>query len=220
MISTAGIGMTSTRTRNRLVERLREQGISDPRVLDAFRTVPRHLFVDEALASRSYEDTALPIGHGQTISQPFVVGTITSAVIADSIPKKVLEVGSGCGYQSAILASIVPQVFGIERIRPLVARARIVLRRLNIRNVDLRYGDGYQGWPEKAPFDVIVLSAAPEAIPPPLLEQLADGGKLIAPVGPPEDQKLIEYCKRGSQIEEHVLGEVAFVAFRRGTEDE
>lgn len=220
MISTAGIGMTSTRTRNRLVERLREQGISDPRVLEAFRTVPRHLFVDEALASRSYEDTALPIGHGQTISQPFVVGRITSAVIADSVPQKVLEVGSGCGYQAAILATIVPHVYGIERIRPLVARSRIVLRRLQIRNVNLRHGDGYHGWPEQAPFDAIVLSAAPEVIPPPLLDQLADGGKLIAPVGPPDEQKLVEYRKNAGQIEERVLGEVVFVSFCRGTEDD
>jgi protein-L-isoaspartate(D-aspartate) O-methyltransferase len=180
----AGIGMTSARTRERLVQRLRDQGITNAAVLDQIRNVPRHLFVDEALATRAYEDTALPIGHGQTISQPFVVARMTEAMIEAGTPGKVLEIGTGCGYQTAVMSPLVRFVYSIERIGALQERARQRLRELNISNVHLRHGDGFQGWSGHAPYDVILMAAAPLAIPDVLFQQLAPGGRLIAPVGP------------------------------------
>lgn len=212
----AGIGMTSARTRERLIERLRAEGIDDPRVLEAIRSVPRHLFVDEALSSRAYEDTALPIGHGQTISQPYVVARMTQALLADGVPSKVLEIGTGCGYQAAVLAWLVPKVYSIERIRALVARARKVLLVQGIRNVSLKHGDGAAGWGDFAPFDAILLTAAAEAVPETLFAQLAPGGRLIAPVGPRGEQQLRIYRRTDSEIETQALGAVSFVPFTSG----
>lgn len=217
MNSQIGIGMTSTRTRDRLVERLRNKGIRDPRVLQAIGSVPRYLFVDEALSSRAYEDSALPIGHGQTISQPYVVARITAAAIAGERPHKVLEIGSGCGYQAAVLAVLVPNVYGVERIRPLLARSRKRFLELGIHNVSLHHGDGYEGWADHAPYDAIVVSAAIEAVPEALFAQLGDRGRLIAPVGPPGGQRLILFRKTPEGIEEERLDAVIFVGFRRGT---
>lgn len=217
MMSQVGIGMTSSRTRERLIERLRAEGISDPRILEAIRATPRHLFVDEALASRAYEDTALPIGHGQTISQPYIVARMTEAVIAESIPEKVLEIGTGCGYQAAVLARLVPKVYSIERIRILMAGARRHLLELGLRNVSLRHGDGSAGWVEMAPFDAIILTAAPEVVPARLFEQLTPGGRLIAPVGPRAVQELRVYTRTEQGVEFQVLGAVSFVPFTSGT---
>jgi protein-L-isoaspartate(D-aspartate) O-methyltransferase len=179
----SGIGMTSARTRERLVQRLQEQGIADQRVLDRIRSVPRHLFMDEALASRAYEDTALPIGFGQTISQPFVVAKMTEALLAAGETLRVLEIGTGCGYQTAVLSPLVAEIYTLERIAPLLGRARRTLRELRIRNVNFRHDDGNIGWPARAPFDGILLTAAPHTVPPALFEQLKTGGRLIAPVG-------------------------------------
>jgi protein-L-isoaspartate(D-aspartate) O-methyltransferase len=203
--------MTSARTRERLVQRLKEQGISDSRVLERVRTVPRHLFVDEALSSRAYEDTALPIGLGQTISQPFVVARMTEALLGDAPPAKVLEIGTGCGYQTAVLAGLVSQVFTVERLAPLQRRARELLRGLNLYNVQFRHGDGWQGWAKNAPFDGIIVTAAPESVPAALLEQLAEGGRLIVPVGPRRGQQLMEIRRRGNAFEQASLGGVSFV---------
>lgn len=216
-MSHAGIGMTSLRTRERLIDRLRGEGITDVRVIEAIRATPRHLFVDEALASRAYEDTALPIGHGQTISQPYIVARMTAAVIADGIPQKVLEIGTGCGYQAAVLARLVPKVYSIERIRALLAGARRQLLELGLRNVSLRYADGGAGWPELAPFDAIVLTAAPERVPPALFEQLTPQGRLIAPVGPRAVQELRVYTRTEQGVEFQALGAVSFVPFTAGT---
>ena len=210
--------MTSERTRNRLVERLAEAGIRDPRVLEVIRSTPRHLFVDEALASRAYDDTALPIGYGQTISQPFVVALMTQTVLEAGAVRKVLEVGTGCGYQAAVLARLVPQVFTIERIRPLYDRARERLERLRLHNVRLRLGDGYQGWPGEAPFDAIVLTAAPEEVPDALVRQLAPEGRLVAPVGRSLAQSLIVLERTPEGLVRRDLGGVSFVPMREGTE--
>src|SRR5450631_2732383 len=191
----SGIGMTSARTRERLVLRLKEQGISDERVLDRIRNVPRHLFMDEALSSRAYEDTALPIGFGQTISQPYIVARMTEALLAAGPVAKVLEIGTGCGYQTAVLASLVQEIFSVERIAPLNARARQTLRELKIRNLHLRLDDGNVGWPARAPFDGIMLTAAPPDVPALLFDQLRVGGRLIAPVGAESRQELMRYTK-------------------------
>src|SRR5690606_19159702 len=172
-------------TRDRLVERLRVEGIEHPGVLERIRDVPRHLFVDEALASRAYEDTALPIGFGQTISQPFIVALMTVALITDLPPEnklsKVLEVGTGCGYQTAVLAPFVQHVYSVERIHPLFRRAQENVRKLGINNVSLRHSDGWHGWRSQAPFQGILCAAAPPEVPPELLEQLDDGGRLVIP---------------------------------------
>lgn len=209
--------MTSARTRERLIQRLREQGITNALVLDQIRNVPRHLFVDEALATRAYEDTALPIGYGQTISQPFVVARMTEALLASGAPGKVLEVGTGCGYQTAVLAPLVRFVYSIERIGALLERARQRFRELGIRNVHLRHGDGFQGWPAHGPYDGILMAAAPLAIPDALLQQLAPGGKLIAPVGPEGRQQLLRMTRRGDELQKELLGQVSFVPLLQGT---
>jgi protein-L-isoaspartate(D-aspartate) O-methyltransferase len=211
-----GIGMTSARTRERLVQRLQEQGITDQRVLDRIRSVPRHLFMDEALASRAYEDTALPIGFGQTISQPFVVAKMTEALLAAGDAARVLEIGTGCGYQTAVLSPLVTEVYSIERIAPLLGRARRTLRELRIRNVNFRHDDGSVGWAARAPFDGILLTAAPHAVPPALFEQLKMGGRLIAPVGAEGKQELFRYTKGETRIERHSLGAVSFVPLVSG----
>lgn len=208
--------MTSARTRERLVQRLQEQGIADPRVLDRIRNVPRHLFMDEALASRAYEDTALPIGFGQTISQPYVVARMTAELLAAGPTLKVLEIGTGCGYQTAVLSPLVTEIYTIERIAALLGRARRSLRELKIRNVNFRHDDGSAGWPARAPFDGILLTAAPHAVPPLLFEQLAVGGRLIAPVGPDGAQELIRYTKTETGIARECLGLVSFVPLLSG----
>lgn len=213
-----GIGMTSRRTRERLAARLGDAGIRDVHVLNVIRQIPRHLFVDEALASRAYEDTALPIGHGQTISQPFVVARMTEILIRYGIPQKVLEVGTGSGYQAAVLAALVPQLHTIERIRALYSRSQDLFRQLGIHNVRQRLGDGHVGWPAAAPFDAILLTAAPAVIPQALFDQLEDGGQLLAPVGSDRAQQLIVYRRVGDQIEEEAVEAVTFVPMLEGTE--
>jgi protein-L-isoaspartate(D-aspartate) O-methyltransferase len=212
----SGIGMTSARTRERLVQRLQEQGIADLRILDRIRTVPRHLFMDEALASRAYEDTALPIGFGQTISQPFVVARMTEALLAAGDVQKVLEIGTGCGYQSAVLSPLIKELYTIERIASLLGRARRTLRELRIRNVHFRHDDGNVGWPARAPFDGILLTAAPQAVPQTLFEQLRVGGRLIAPVGPDGRQELFLYIKGEKAVDRQSLGAVSFVPLVSG----
>ena len=207
-----GIGMTSQRTRDRLVARLQEEGISDVRVLAAVSRTPRHLFMDEALASRAYEDTALPIGYGQTISQPYVVARMTEVILAGKEPARILEVGTGCGYQTTILAQLTPLVYSIERIPELSSRAQSLIRELQLSNVQLKVGDGWQGWPEQAPFDAIIVTAAPEKVPSALLEQLADGGQLVIPVGEQEStQRLMLITRKADKFEEQVLDLVSFV---------
>jgi protein-L-isoaspartate(D-aspartate) O-methyltransferase len=212
----AGIGMTSARTRDRLVQRLREQGIHNMTVLERVRNVPRHLFVDEALASRSYEDTALPIGFGQTISQPYIVARMSEALLEAGPCAKVLEIGTGCGYQTAVLAPLVGRLYTIERIAALQARARTLLKELQTRNVRFRHGDGALGWPSQAPFDGILVAAAPLRIPEALLGQLAVGGRLIAPVGPEGEQQLTCFTRREQSIERRALGAVSFVPWVAG----
>ena len=215
----SGIGMTSQRTRDRLVQRIHEKGIHDSRVMDAIRAIPRHLFVDEALASRAYEDTALPIGHSQTISQPYIVALMTQTIIREGIPDKVLEVGTGSGYQAAVLGHIVPRVYTVERIRALHDRSRSLLRELGMRNVQPYYSDGSWGLKQFAPYDAIMVTAAPDRIPESLLEQLAVGGKLIIPVGPQNKaQKLIQIKRTPEQFEQTTLDSVSFVPLREGAE--
>ena len=214
-MSQQGIGMTSQRTRERLIQRLMDQGITRFEVLEAIRSVPRHLFVDEALAHRSYEDTALPIGYGQTLSQPYVVARMSELALAKGRPKKVLELGSGSGYQTAILASLVDEICAVERIKPLVERARTQLRALRVRNVRLRHGDGLDGWASEAPFDLILGAAAPEHLPTQLLEQLAPGGRLILPVGGERQQLMMVTATPEGYVEE-AIEEVNFVPMLRG----
>ncbi|MCP1726648.1 protein-L-isoaspartate(D-aspartate) O-methyltransferase [Natronospira proteinivora] len=211
-----GIGMTSARTRDRLVKRLQENGIRHPGVLEAIRNTPRHLFVDEALSSRAYEDTALPIGHGQTISQPWVVARMTEAIVETGRPGKVLEIGTGCGYQTAVMSGLVDQVFTLERISALLQRARKTLRQIGIRNVRFQHGDGFEGWADHAPFDAILAAAAPEQVPESLLHQMADGGVLVIPVGPAGRQELLRIHRVGNQLEQENLGLVSFVPLRGG----
>ncbi|HEY2675586.1 MAG TPA: protein-L-isoaspartate(D-aspartate) O-methyltransferase [Steroidobacteraceae bacterium] len=212
----SGIGMTSARTRERLVQRLQEQGIADQRVLDRIRNVPRHLFMDEALASRAYEDTALPIGFGQTISQPFVVARMTEALLSAGEPHKILEIGTGCGYQTAVLSPLVKEIYTIERIASLLGRARRTLRELRIRNVNFRHDDGNVGWATRSPFDAILLTAAPPVVPQALFDQLKIGGNLIAPVGPEGRQELFRYTKGEGRTERQSLGAVSFVPLVSG----
>jgi protein-L-isoaspartate(D-aspartate) O-methyltransferase len=212
----SGIGMTSARTRERLIQRLAEQGIKDMRVLDRIRNVPRHLFMDEALASRAYEDTALPIGFGQTISQPYIVARMTEALLAAGPAPKVLEIGTGCGYQTSVLSPLVQEIFTVERINALVGRARRVLRELKIRNVHFRHDDGNTGWISRAPFDGILLTAAPHSVPQALFDQLAVGGRLIAPVGPDGRQELMRFTKGENRVQRESLGAVSFVPLLSG----
>ena len=216
---TRGIGMTSARTRDRLVARLKEQGISDARVLSLIRSTPRHLFVDEALASRAYEDTALPIGLGQTISQPFIVARMTEALIDVGMPEQVLEVGTGCGYQTAILAALVKRVYTVERLAALSQRARQTLASINVRNVFFRHADGGWGWPQHAPYEGIICTAAPEDVPASLMEQLAVGGRLVIPVGPAGDQQLLRVTRKAEdRYDREVLEKVSFVPLLGGLE--
>ena len=211
-----GIGMTSARTRDRLVQRLRDQGINNEAVLEQIRNVPRHLFVDEALASRAYEDTALPIGLGQTISQPYVVARMTEALLEGFAGKKVLEVGTGCGYQTAVLAPLVKTIYTIERIPELLRKTRRRLRELDIYNVQFRPGDGWDGWPKYSPYDGVIVTAAPDQVPHRLLEQLAPGGRLIAPVGPQGVQDLVMITNRNDRYGQVSLGAVTLVPLVKG----
>lgn len=215
----AGSGMTSQRARDRLVERLRGAGISNEAVLNAMRTVPRHLFIDEALASRAYEDTALPIGHGQTISQPLVVARMTEAILEQGIPKKVLEIGTGSGYQAAILAALGSEVFTVERIGDLLRQARKRFRLLNL-HLRSKHDDGHIGWSEHAPYDAILVTAAAATLVDALTEQLAPGGQLIAPVGAAGMQALIRVTRRDDgSLNQTAMGSVIFVPLLSGTLD-
>jgi len=213
----AGIGMTSQRTRERLVERLRERGIRDAAVLQVMRSTPRHLFLDEAMAHRAYEDTALPIGYQQTLSQPYVVARMTELLLAGGPLGRVLEIGSGSGYQTAILAQLVGDVFAIERIKPLLDASRRRLRALRLRNVRFRHADGGLGWPELAPFDGILGAAAPADVPADLLDQLAPDGRLVIPVGA-EAQHLQVITRTPVGFETEVVDAVRFVPLRPGVQ--
>ncbi len=214
-----GMGMTSQRVRDRLIERLRGNGIRDERVLNAIRTVPRHLYVDEALATRAYEDTALPIGHGQTISQPWVVAKMTEAILDGASPKKVLEVGTGSGYQATILAALGMEVYTVERIGELLRTARKRFRSLGL-NVRSKHDDGRIGWPEEGPFDAIVVTAGAPALVDALKDQLAPGGTLVAPVGNASSQSLLKLRKReDGSIEQTDLAPVVFVPLLSGMVD-
>ena len=212
-----GIGMTSARTRERLISRLREAGIEDERVLEVIRNTPRHLFIDEALAHQAYDDTALPIGYGQTISQPWVVARMTELLIADRVPAKVLEIGTGCGYQTAVLAALCEQVHSVERIRPLQDQARRRLISLGMARVQLKHADGGFDWKAAAPFDGILVACARPDIPDELLGQLADGGRLVMPVGD-RVQKLTVVERHGDEITTRALDTVRFVPFQRGVQ--
>ncbi len=211
-----GIGMTSRRTRDRLVQRLIDNGIRNKDVLNQIRNVPRHLFVDEALASRAYEDTALPIGLGQTISQPWVVARMTEALLDGFTGETVLEIGTGCGYQTAIMAPLVKKIYSVERIRELQLKTRQLLLDLDIYNVQLKPGDGWEGWPKYAPYDGIIVTAAASELPEKLLQQLAPGGRMIIPVGPSGCQDLLQVTRKDGHFEEVSLGAVSFVPLVHG----
>ncbi|MGB1951125.1 MAG: protein-L-isoaspartate(D-aspartate) O-methyltransferase [Marinobacter sp.] len=209
-----GIGMTSRRTRMRLIQRLRDAGIKDERVLAVMGDMPRHIFLDEALSHRAYEDTSLPIGYNQTLSQPYIVARMTE-ILMQHEPARVLELGTGSGYQTAILARLVDLVFSVERIKPLQDRARDRLRQLELRNTLLKHADGGMGWPDKGPFDGIMLTAAPKEIPAELKSQLADGGVIVAPVGE-TDQTLVKMVRRGDSFEITRIEAVNFVPLLGG----
>jgi protein-L-isoaspartate(D-aspartate) O-methyltransferase len=211
-----GIGMTSQRTRERLIQRLYEEGLCNPHVLEVIRRTPRHLFVDEALAHRAYEDTALPIGHNQTISQPYMVGRMTELLLASGPLDKVLEIGTGSGYQTAVLAQLVERVFSVERIQGLQDRAKERLAGLNLRNVVFRWGDGWEGWPALAPYNGIIVTAAAADVPQALLDQLAPGGRLVIPVGAGDVQQLLLIVREEQGFSKHVLDAVRFVPLLNG----
>lgn len=211
-----GLGMTSQRARDRLIERLVEEGITDRRVLDVLRQLPRHLFIDEALATRAYEDTALPIGQGQTISQPYVVARMTEVLIEGALPKRVLEVGTGSGYQCAVLASLVEQVYTVERIDELLRNARRRFRKLGMTTIRSRHDDGRLGWPDEAPFDAIMVTAAGADLEDALLGQLAPNGVLVAPVGPPGRQQLLRVRASDDGWNREILAAVSFVPLLGG----
>lgn len=212
-----GIGMTSQRTRDRLIDRLRAKGITNNTVLEAMRSLPRHLFVDEALATRAYEDDALPIGHKQTISQPYTVARMTEALISEGIPQNVLEIGTGSGYQAALLAQIIEKVYTVELIKPLHLQARKLLMSLGIRNVQCKLSDGTWGWENYAPYDAIIVTAAAPEIPDSLLNQLNIGARLIIPVGPQDSPQQLLTLKRTSEgVTQEKLEDVSFVPLVRG----
>ena len=211
----AGIGMTSQRTRDRLIRRLQEQGINNFAVLEAIRNVPRHLFVDEALAHKAYEDTALPIGHNQTISQPYIVARMTELLVESGPVNKVLEIGTGSGYQTAVLAAFADEIHSLERIKVLQEKTRKRLRTLKIYNVLFRYADGSVGWEEKAPYDGILAAAAPSKVPDGLLQQLKVGGRMIIPVGE-DTQKLYRITRTETGFDHEFIENVRFVPFRSG----
>lgn len=215
-LNLGGIGMTSQRTRDRLISRLREQGIEDQAVLDVLARTPRHIFLDEALAHRAYEDSALPIGYQQTLSQPYIVARMTELLLSAGPRKRVLEVGTGSGYQTAVLAQLVDRVYSVERILPLQAKARERMRMLGLSNVHLKHADGVMGWEERGPYDGILVTAAPEVVPQALIEQLADGGVMVIPVGGRRRQQLRLLKKQGEELEQLALDPVLFVPLVSG----
>ena len=215
-LDASGVGMTSQRTRNRLTDRLREQGILNEAVLQVMASTPRHLFVDEALAHRAYEDTALPIGNSQTISQPYIVARMTELLFRDAQPESVLEVGTGSGYQTAILAQLVDQVFTVERISKLLDRALGRFRQLGLHQIKSKYDDGHLGWAEKGPFDAIIVTASPREVPSALLAQLAPGGRLIIPIGDPETQTLTMVERSSDGFDTTLVEPVRFVPLLGG----
>ena len=211
-----GYGMTSLRTRQRLIKQLQEAGIREQNVLDTLLNVPRHWFVDEALATRAYENTALPIGFGQTISQPYTVARMTELLLADQARPRVLEIGTGSGYHTSVLASLVEHVFSVERIGKLLDRARERLRELGLNNVRLKYDDGLLGWPRYAPFDGIIVTAAADAVPEGLLEQLRQGGRLVMPIGRGTVQELTVFERKAFGMETRPIEKVNFVPLLGG----
>lgn len=211
-----GIGMTSQRSRDRLVEQLRGMGIQSGPVLEVIQSMPRHIFVDEALASRAYDNTALPIGHNQTISQPYIVARMIEALLDGNNLENVLEIGTGCGYQTAILSRLVKRVYTIERIEALLTKAREKFNVLKCWNIRSKYGDGNLGWPEYAPFDGIIVSAAPMGVPETLLKQLALNGRLIIPVGRSGEQELLSIHRTDDGYQEKRLDWVSFVPMVEG----
>ncbi len=216
--SLQGIGMTSRRTRERMINRLSEQGITSNKILDVMRDTPRHIFVDEALASRAYEDTALPIGYNQTISQPYTVAKMTEVLLSHGRLGKVLEIGTGCGYQTAILAQLVDHVYSVERILPLQKNAKTHLWDLKIKNVSFLHSDGGWGWPDYAPYDGILVTAAPVEIPEMLLQQMALGGIMVIPIGRGGRQELQRVIRTENGYEVEELEPVSFVPFLSGRE--
>jgi protein-L-isoaspartate(D-aspartate) O-methyltransferase len=211
-----GVGMTSQRTRSRLVQRLRERGIDNETLLDVIASTPRHMFVDEALASRAYEDTALPIGFHQTISQPYIVARMTQVLLAEGPLEKVLEIGTGSGYQTAILSQLVSRVYTVERIQGLSERARETLKLIGLRNIQFKHDDGNIGWLDRGPFDGIIVTASPRMIPQGLVDQLAVGGRLIIPVGTSDAQLLTVVRMTSDGPETEVLEDVKFVPLLGG----
>ncbi|MCH4874095.1 protein-L-isoaspartate(D-aspartate) O-methyltransferase [Pseudomonas sp. TMW22091] len=211
-----GIGMTSERTRERLIQRLLEEGIVNRNVLEVIRRTPRHLFVDEALAHRAYEDTALPIGNNQTISQPYMVARMSELLLEDGPLDKVMEIGTGSGYQTAILSQLVERIFSVERIKVLQDRAKERLLELNLRNVVFRWGDGWEGWPALAPYNGIIVTAVATDVPQALLDQLAPGGRLVIPVGAGEVQQLMLIVREEHGFARRVIGNVRFVPLLNG----
>jgi protein-L-isoaspartate(D-aspartate) O-methyltransferase len=211
-----GIGMTSQRTRERLIQRLYEEGLSNAQVLEAIRRTPRHLFVDEALAHRAYEDTALPIGHNQSISQPYMVARMSELLLAAGPLDKVLEIGTGSGYQTAILSQVVERVFSVERIQGLQDRAKERMAQLNLRNVVFRWGDGWEGWSALAPYNGIIVTAGASEVPQALLDQLAPNGRLVIPVGAGAEQELLLIVREEQGFSRHVLDAVRFVPLLNG----
>jgi protein-L-isoaspartate(D-aspartate) O-methyltransferase len=214
----AGIGMTSARTRGRMLDRLRDQGIKDAMVLAAMGSVPRHLFVDEALQSRAYEDAPLPIGFGQTISSPYIVARMTELARNHRSLNRVLEVGAGCGYQAAVLAQVAKEVISVERIAALVGKTRQRLRDLRFHTIKLKHGDGMRGLAEAAPYDAIVVAAAFDVVPEELKSQLADGGRLVMPLGVQDNQTLLVIERQGNQFHEEKLEAVKFVPLLPGVD--
>ena len=214
--SQRGIGMTSERTRERLIDRLKEQGIKSRIVLDQIKKVPRHIFVDEALSSRAYEDTALPIGHGQTISQPYIVARMTEVLLNHVNGNKILEIGTGCGYQTAVLSPLFKKIYSVERINPLLVKTKKRLRSLGIYNVNYRHDDGWNGWEKYGPYDGIIVAAAAPRLPEKLLHQLEIGGTLIMPFGEKEKQELVIVYRDGDNFDYKRLGAVSFVPLVKG----
>ena len=214
--SQRGIGMTSERTRERLIDRLKEQGIKSRIVLDQIKKVPRHIFVDEALSSRAYEDTALPIGHGQTISQPYIVARMTEVLLNHVNGNKILEIGTGCGYQTAVLSPLFKKIYSVERINPLLVKTKKRLRSLGIYNVNYRHDDGWNGWEKYGPYDGIIVAAAAPRVPEKLLHQLEIGGILIMPFGEKEKQELVIVYRDGDNFDYKRLGAVSFVPLVKG----
>ena len=211
-----GVGMTSQRTRDRLVQRLRDQGIMDERILDVVTSTPRHAFIDEALAHRAYEDIALPIGFNQTISQPYIVARMTEVLLAGGPLNRVLEIGTGSGYQAAVLAQLVDRVYTVERISGLLEKAVSRFRLLGLRNIQYKHADGGLGWPERGPYDGIIITASPRRIPDELIAQLTEGGRMVVPLGHGDQQQLTMITNSADGVISEVLEAVKFVPLMGG----